>query len=197
MNYLFEKVHRKSADLLFIALFREICPIVVVGLCGSRGSVPLSLLAAIRLSRRLSCQPRWLVGVLYGLPSCFLEGRPFSLARGVHALFVRPCSRYSDLPVVKTKISLSQGRLLGGAMGGVTRPRSAHHREVHRSGASEKWAIGWKARLASLLLTHVGGSGWGLEWLQEPKWLERTIAITKILRVNKKACNRSCRLKTW
>ena len=81
--------------------------------------------------------------------------------------------------------SVSQGRLLGGAMGGVTRPRSAHHREVHRSGASEKWAIRWKARLASLLLTHVGGSGWGLEWLQEPKWLERTIVITKIRRVNK------------
>ena len=81
--------------------------------------------------------------------------------------------------------SVSQGRLLGGAMGGAARPRSAHHREVHRSGASEKWAIGWKARLASLLLTHVGGSGWGLEWLQEPKWLERTIVITKIRWVSK------------
>lgn len=47
VNYLFEKVRRKSADLLFIALFREICPIVVVGSCGLRGFVLLSLLAAI------------------------------------------------------------------------------------------------------------------------------------------------------
>ena len=42
-------------------------------------------------------------GVLYGLPSCFLEGLPFSLARGVHALFTGSCFRYSDLPLRKQK----------------------------------------------------------------------------------------------
>ncbi len=85
---------------------------------------------ALRLSLSLSCRPRWdlcvsralprrrcwdpvpfadsaLLALLAHvvLPSCLVVCS-FALARGVHAFFVGSCSCRSDLPVVKTKISL-------------------------------------------------------------------------------------------